>query len=416
MIARVALLFLVLFSTIVTGLAQEKHIYSLQEAIDQALQNNPKVLIGQREIESARGKKLQSSSPDQPELTFAWEGIPSGQPLSRANERTISLEQNIEFPSKLLLRKGVANREIDIAMENLNRTKALITAEVKKAYFRVSYQLKLVETLEFTLGLLKQFQDATLVKYQSGYLPYFEVVRAKVEIAKTQNEIIETKKELVSVKSEFNLLLGKKGSEEFELKDVPSYVPFEKSKEQMVPELAQKNRTLKIAQLSREKESQSLKLAQTSFIPDLRFSGGYVSETGEKFVPSFEVGFSLPLWWWKPKGAIQENRANLKIAEIREVAFDRIVKSEIEKAYELVKASEEQVLLFEKTLLREIDEELEAGISSYQYNQIDALGLLDIYRTNKTSKIEYHRALYNYLSALADLEVAGEEKEEEERP
>lgn len=409
MAARIALLSLIIFLEINEGFVQEIHTYSQQEAIDLALQNNPEVLIAQKEIESAKGKKLQSASPEQPELSFAWEGIPAGESFSRANERTISLSQSLEFPYKLLLRRDVSNKDVEIAVENLNRTKALITSEIKKAYYRVIYQLKLVETLEFNLGLLKQFQEATLLKYQSGDLPYFEVVRAKVEIAKTQNEIIEAKKELVSVRSEFNLLLGKKGSEEFELEDALSYLPFEKSKEQILQELTQRNRTLKITQLSEERERKSLRLAKNSFIPDFNFSAGYFSESGDRFVPSFEIGLSLPLWWWNPKGQIQENKANFKIAQIRQEASARVIKSEIEKAYELAKASQEQVLLFEKTLLKEIDEELKAGINSYQYNQIDALGLLDIYRTNKTSKVEYYRALYNYLSALAELEVAGEE-------
>jgi len=143
----------------------------------------------------------------------------------------------------------------------------------------------------------------------------------------------------------------------------------------------------------------------------LRFSGGFLSEAGGKFTPSFEIGFTLPLWWWNPKGEIQENRANLKIAQARLKASERIIRSEIERAYELAKASQEQVLLFEQTLLGEIDEELESGINSYQNNQIDALNLLDIYRTNKTSQIEYYRTLYNYRTALADLEVAGEENQ-----
>ncbi|MCI0406064.1 MAG: hypothetical protein L0209_08340, partial [candidate division Zixibacteria bacterium] len=110
------------------------------------------------------------------------------------------------------------------------------------------------------------------------------------------------------------------------------------------------------------------------------------------------------------KGAITENRASYQISEIRETALNRVLSGEIERAYTLVKAAENQLVLFEKSLLKEVDEELKAGINAYQYNQIDALNLLDIYRTSKTTKIEYYKAFSNYLSALADLEVAGEEK------
>lgn len=411
MFIRAVLVFLLLCLRLVTGLAQEKQRYTLQEAIDIGIKNNPRLLIAKREIESAKAKKLQSLSLENPKLGLAWEGIESGSPISKANERTVAISQGIEFPVKLFLRSDIANRDVDIAVENLGRVGALVTTEVKKGYYKVSYLQKQIETLDFTLGLLKQFQEATLVKYQSGELPYFEVVRAKVEFAKTQNEIIELKKELTSAKSEFNLLLGKSGFEEFELVGPIAYVPFGRTRNEVVDELMKQNRSLKIAGLSQQRESKSLSLAKSRFIPDLNFSGGFFSESGGKFIPSFQIGATLPLWWWNPKGQVQESRANLNIAEIRKATTERTVRSAIEKNYELVRASEDQILLFEKTLLREADEELKAGINSYQYNQIDALGLLDIYRTNKTTKTEYYRALFNYLSALADLEVAGEESE-----
>ena len=393
---------------------QEKVIYSLEESIQLALNNNPQIKIAEKEIDSAKGKRLQAFSFDQPELTFSWEGIPSDKSFSQANTRSISIDQNVEFPAKLFLKRDVATKELDISYEKLNRVKVLVSAGVKKAYYHVNLERQLVETLEFTLDLLKQFQEATLVKYQSGQLPYFEVIRTKVEIAKTQNEIFETQQELGSAKNDFNLILGRRGSEEFELEDELRFTPYSKNKEETLNEHVNRNRTLKIAQLSREKENKNRKLAHLTFVPDLNLSGGYLSESGAKFIPSFEVGLSLPLWWWNPRGQIQEGQANFRMAQIKEQTALRVVQSQIEKAYQLVKTSEKQVLLFEKTLLTEVDEELKAGINSYQYNQIDALGLLDIYRTNKTTQIEYSKTLFNYLSALADLEVAGEEKEREE--
>ncbi|OGP79334.1 MAG: hypothetical protein A2V86_04340 [Deltaproteobacteria bacterium RBG_16_49_23] len=411
MAVKFVFIFLTLLLISATGIGQEKQTYSLAEAIDQALRNNPDVLMAQKEIEAAKGRKLQAISPEQPELNLAWEGIESGGSLSKAKERNITLSQNLEFPSKYILKRGVGQREFDIALENLGRIKSLVAARVKGAYYKVKYFERLVETLEFTLGLLNQFRDATLFKYQAGELPYFEVIRAKVEIAKTQNEILEAKKELQTYQTELNLILGRFGSEELNLTDELIFVPFQESKEQTLPRLTQQSKSLKIARLTLEKEAKNLSLARSSFIPDLSLTGGMLSEGGQGYIPSFGVGITLPLWWWNPKGQIQENRANLQIAETRKQALERIVKGKIERAFDLVQASQEQVELFEKTLLKEVDEELKAGINSYQYNQIDALGLLDIYRTNKTTKTEYYKTLYNYLSALADLEVAGETSE-----
>ena len=85
--------------------------------------------------------------------------------------------------------------------------------------------------------------------------------------------------------------------------------------------------------------------------------------------------------------------------------------AEIENAYSGVKAAEDQVKVFEEMLLREVEEQLKAGVNSYQYGKIDSLNLLDLYRTYTLTKLEYLKSLYLYLVSIADLEAAGEEGE-----
>ncbi|MGH7599159.1 MAG: TolC family protein, partial [bacterium] len=107
----------------------------------------------------------------------------------------------------------------------------------------------------------------------------------------------------------------------------------------------------------------------------------------------------------------QEARAALGLAEIQYDAFNRNVVTAIETAHRNVKAAEAQVRLFEETLLRDVEDALRTGVSHYQTDRIDALNLIDIYRTYTETKAEYYRALFNYYVALADLEVAGETTE-----
>lgn len=390
--------------------AQEKPSFSLEQAIELAVKQNPEILAAGRQIEQVRGRRSQASALEQPELSFKWEKIPSGGSFSQAGDRIIEIGQNIPLPNKLFLKKSAASRDVDIAFENLGRIQTLVSAQVKKAYYAVFFQQKTLQSLEFTAGLLQQFQEATLSKYQAGSLAYFEVVRARVEAAKTKNEIIAAQAELVSARTDFNLVLGRADSEGFELTDRPTFVPYDKNKEETVRELLAKSRTMKIAQLSKEREGRNLQLARWGLVPDLKLEGGFQSEAGRAYRPNIGFGFSIPLWWWGPKGGITESRAAFQVSQIQETALNRILAAEIERAYTLVKSAENQVSLFEKSLLREVDEELKAGINAYQYNQIDALNLLDIYRTVKTTKTEYYKALFGYLSALADLETASEEK------
>ncbi len=390
--------------------AQEKPAFTLEQATGIAIKQNPEVLAAERQIEQARGRRSQASALEQPELSVSWEKIPSGGSFSRAGDRIVEVGQNIPLPNKLFLKKSAAGRDVDIAFEELGRVQAMVTARVKKAYYAVFFRQKSLESLEFTVGLLRQFQEATLSKYQAGGMAYFEVIRARVEVVKTENEIIGVRAEFASAKTDFNLVLGRAGSEDFELTDKPVFAPYVKSRDETVRELLEKSRTLKIARFTKEREGRNLQLARWGLAPDLKLAGGFQSEAGGAYRPNVGFGLSVPLWWWGPKGAITENRASFQISQIRETAVNRILAAEVERAYTLVKSAENQVSLFEKSLLREVDEELKAGINAYQYNQIDALNLLDIYRTSKTTKIEYYKAFLNYLSARADLEIAGEEK------
>ena len=64
--------------------------------------------------------------------------------------------------------------------------------------------------------------------------------------------------------------------------------------------------------------------------------------------------------------------------------------------------------MFDTSLLRDVGDELSAGITAYQNGQIDLLNLFDIYRTYRSTGVEYSSTVYNTLTALVDLEISSE--------
>ena len=374
---------------------------SLDEAIKFALGKNPKILNAEKEYNAAVGRKLQMSAIPDIELEGEWVG----------EEGKIGLFQPLEFPGKRWLRSRVGYCEEKIAKTKWEMGKLLVTVDVKKVYYKVVLYEKIVLEIEKTIDLLKQFLEITNVKYSSGIVPYMEVIRAKVELAKVKNELIETRKELQIQKRELNLLLGRKSNEPFILTSDISYTPFNKDISEVKNEVMSKNNTLKIINLLLEKSQKSKSLSYMGLVPDFG-SGLYKSRADKIDNWGVEFKINIPLYfWWKQTGQIKEAQAYLSSAEIILSATERNIDRAIEDTYESIKSSEEQAKNFKQILLPEVEDALKTGISNYQTGQIDALSLLDIYRTYKTTKIEYVKALYNYLSALADLEIAGEEKE-----
>ncbi len=417
-----SILFLLLSIRPILALAQEDEKLSLADAIQIALHNNPVVLAAQKEVDAANARILQAEAFPNLEVGVSWGETPANFNISDADERNIGIVQPFEFPGKRGARGNVARMDSRFFEENLQRTKMLVSAEVKRAYYRAWLTQKMVTNFEAIAELLQQFRETATVRYQAQKVPFLEVLRAKTELARINNEAIAARREAQNSLAELNRLLGRPGSTPITLADDFTYQPFAKSVETVLNEMRQTSAARRMTAALIERGRAQMRLAQKNYLPD--FSIGLFNQNLREQPPfnanqyfgtqvrnnwQIDVGISIPLWFWKgPRGATLEARAAFDQAQIQYVAFNRNVVTAIENAHRSVKAAEEQVRLFEDTLLRDVEDELRAGISHYQNDQIDALNLIDIYRTYTVTKAEYYRALYNYYVALADLEVASE--------
>jgi outer membrane protein TolC len=106
-----------------------------------------------------------------------------------------------------------------------------------------------------------------------------------------------------------------------------------------------------------------------------------------------------------------EATAEAEAGRIAARALERRVRTAVETAFVAAKSAEEQVLVYEKSLLQELEDELGIQLEYFRYGKTEAFSLLDLHRTYVLAQLEHLRALLLYNLALADLEVAGESAE-----
>ena len=398
--------------------AQTTAKLSLQDALTIALNNNPEITAAQKEIEAASGRVLQAGRIPNPELSVTFNEVPTNLDFGNASEKDVGLSQPIEFPGKRGLRVEVAEHDRSIAEFALLRTESIVSSKVKRAYYQILLAREVVSNLEFTITLLSDFLRTVTERYQAGTSKYLDVIRAKVEVTRLRNDLVEAKREQQTRLGELNVLLGRSGTTSFVLSDSLTYQPLSMLQDSAVELYANRSSFLKIVEREAQRSQSVLNLARTSYLPDfslgvtLQKRPGTVSSTGSSNYLGFEFGASVPLWFWQgPKGEAQEAEALLDIATIRSSAARLRVRQNILSAFRSATVAQEQVQVFDLSLLRDVEDQLRAGISAYQNNQVDALNLFDIYRTFRSTKIEYVRALYNLLAAKAELEAAGENPE-----
>ena len=377
---------------------------TLEEAVSSALKNNPGLLQAEKDIESARGRRLQLESIPNPSFVFSREGLGSREG-GGDSEINLGIKQLIEFPGKRALRRQVGEIGEEISRLELERLKLRVAAGVEKAYWQAVYEQETMRSLEMVNVVLKNYLDLARERYRYGQAGYLDVLRGQVESLKVQNEMLETGREQRNKLAVLSLLLGAEGDTEFVLTTGLSFVAPSRTLEQLLLDLDQSPR-LRLAAAGLKQAETSVDLSRRAAFPDLEVSLFYPSLRTSAW--GFEVGLEIPIWQKKRQGQLLEATALSQRSRISlEAALSRL-RTALRRSFSDLQSAEKQLRLFEQGLLKDVEDAWQAALAQYQFGRTDSLNLLDIYRSYKETKREYLRTLLNYNLSLAEIKAVGE--------
>jgi outer membrane protein, heavy metal efflux system len=410
---------LLFFSTL--AYTQPADRLTVDQAIALALSHNEQILTAQKEDDAAEGRILQAGRIPNPDFGISWQ-FPADFALGNADERVLSISQQIEFPTKRSSRVDVATYDKEITSLLIDRARTLISARVRIAYYSALLGQEIVRSLEGQLSLLRDFQQLVTSRFQAGASSYLDVVRSKVEVARTGNDLTDARRELLLRTAQLNLLLGREGDRAVILADtlVAQTIPL--NQDSVVTRLMERSAALRAARRMLDRQQSAINAAKAAYYPDLTvgFSALRQSEQAPFNANNFtgvttnsygiQLGLSVPLWFWQEqRGQVREAEALSHIAMVRAGATERRVRSSILHALRTVAVLDTQLQVFDSSLMGDARDILATGIAQYRNNSIDVLNLVDIYRTYRATNVEYARTVTNYYSALADLDAAGEQ-------
>jgi outer membrane protein TolC len=385
---------------------------SLEKAVEIALAGNSEVLAARSAVEAARGRTLQLGARPDPRLVAGIEGVPLPGKKRPGDEVEVSLgvEQVFEYPGKRALRAEIGRAGERLAEAELERISLVVAARVKRSYWRAVFARNAIRALERSSERLDALLADLQAKYRAGAAGYADVLRARAEKARLRNQVIEQERELRAAGLDLDELLARPAGEPVELLTEMPFAPLSAGWEGVWEGARATRPSLKIAALREESAAAALKLAGLDRNPD--FQAGV-------FLPSVRPGawgvsFGLTLPFLRPGrtgGLVREAIAEAEGARIRSAAAERRVRTALDNAYSAAKAAEKQVLVFERSLLRDLEDELRIQLDYFRYGRADAFGVLDLHRTFIMAEVDHLRAVLLYNLALADIEAAGEESE-----
>jgi outer membrane protein, heavy metal efflux system len=383
---------------------------SLSDAEKIARENNPTLKKGVNKIFSAKGRYLSGISPQMPELSLSYDFVPLGTGLGNYEERSLELNQTIEFPLKTIFRAEQLNSTVDLVKAENDVEYLNVINDVRKAYITLQEKHALIRLAEENLTVAGEFRTKSTIRFNVGEATNLEKLTSEVQYNQALNNLEVFKNNYKIALSDLLYSMGLKetySNYNPEITDSLKYISFDESLENVIDRSKKTNPLILHSEFKKNHSLIGKKIAISSYLPD--FTVGYKRQSidGINNYYGVNLGISVPLWFlFDQRGKLNEANAEIKISENERDEIYNYVRNSVKKAYENLKNSGKQILLYKNTLIPESEEIHRVADAGYQTGEITYLEYLQAKQILVSTRENYVSALKDYNLNLIELEKA----------
>jgi len=380
--------------------------YTLSQVVQLALQHNPMMNGAEAVLEQSQSQRVTAGAYLNPTISGSAGRGSIRDPSTGVSvtERTITVEQPLEWLGKRAARQRAADAGVAGALAGMDETKVLVMTEVKGAF---SQLLLAQQDAQLARENLKTVED--LVKLVSARVgtreaPKFELVKATVELQKTRKDLARADNALLVARAKLNTVTGKALGESFaiqgEFETARSGLELRVLMEQALdrhPALRRQQKAVEQAEFTIEQE-------RASRMPNVAVIGQYHREAGDE---SITAGLSVPLpLWYRRQGEIGTAMGAHRRAQAERARMQQELEQTITQHFQEVRTAQEQMQVFEQGLLYQAKEAFDIAQFSFRHGVASLLEVIDAQRVYRQTLLEYAQARADHSIALARLERA----------
>lgn len=408
--------------------AFDEHAISLTDAIEFALQNNPRLRVAQEAIEQARGGKLVEFSPFLPYVRASYRDVVSASPLQGFTGTELPFVVGFgagtqEFQlseihmhwtlwdfGRTLGRYEQAVNRTEIAELQFMRAKQTIAYDVAAAYFRVllAQATRLIQAQ--AVRRAESFLNDSRNLLKGGAVTRDSVLRAEVELATVRQGLVAAQSAELVASAALNLAMGRNVSAPIHLVEIADEPVFRLSLAESLQLAVENRREFAVVLKQIEVARQGLRVTRADFLPQIYIRGtvahvaGEGVQTGDVKVGGFHIDQNL-FEGGRRVGEMRTASAALRGAGAQaQVVCDNIA-FEVNQAYWSIDDARQRIDL-SRTAVTQAQENLRLVVNKFQHGDATPTDVVDAETAMTRAQQQYSSALYDYLTALARLEYA----------
>lgn len=402
---------------LVSVCAADARAEDLNLLIREALENNADLSVLRERLAVFETRIPQAGALDDPTVRFEVSNLPlssldlSSTPMS-GNQLTLS--QKLPLPGKRNARERVATYAAQSIGALHEDRKAIVTNEVKQAYFTLVFVDRAIAVTEENRALLENLVRIVRTKYAVGKGLQQDVLKAQVSVSELDNQLISLKASRKMAQAKLCLVLNRSQQTPVAVTNDTLTLSRLTFTVEALQEMALAHRSLlKASDFAIEKSRAQEDLARRNLWPDLTLNLGYRQRmsmagdpvTGSDFI-SFGIGFSIPAFSSrKQRQQVAEARSHIRMAEAHKVADRQRIFYDIQKLVIEIEEHRDKARLFQTAMLPQAEQSLTSAITGYQVDKVDFLTMLNNQMTLFNFEIAYFRQVVEHEKRLAGLEA-----------
>ena len=376
--------------------------FSLEQLLQVAAQENPIMNILKAQEDAARSSIKTAESFLNPEIE-AGSG-PSKDRITSQDRKDnwgVTISQPLEFPNVRSARRAIAVSKLQYSESNSLSTKVNLNLQIKKRFYNVIQNQEILRIAENDRDSLRDIRGRVALKVDVGDSPRYELIKADTELISAERDAQAAKLKIYESKLYLKGLVGKSIPDEFDVIGIMPDSSIKLDINQIRNEINNSPRLKQIKAASEVAENR-LRLEEKLVNPGVTLKAGVNQDPD---LTSYRFGLSIPLPLWnRRQGQIGEASANFQEVQAQLSDQELTLTRDVESAYQRYLIAQQQVIIFESSLLNQAESVLKVVEAAYRYGERGILEYLDAQRTFRLVKKDYLTARHDYVVAILDIE------------
>ena len=381
---------------------------SVEALVEEVLARNPSLAQMLAAWRAASARYPQARSLDDPMLGGMIAPASFGSNAVDPGYR-VEISQRLPFPGKLRLRGEGALAEASAAQNDVDDMRVQLVEAARLASYEYYLAERALAVNDKGMELLKQYRQSAESRFRTGQGNQQDVLQADVEFGRQQERRMTLERMRNVAIARINTLRNLPPNEPLQRPPSKLHVGSQLPAVEDLRALALSHRPdLKALQERIKVEQAGLALAKREYYPDAEISAAYDTIMGNgpmrDLAPQVGVRMNLPVRLSRRHAAVAE--AEAKIAQKQAELAGRVsqIHFQVQEAYEQLLESKRILGLYDKTLLPQAQENVDAAEKAYVNGKIPFLSLVDAQRSSVNLLDRYYEVTADYFRRLANLE------------